>query len=128
MEGGKVDYDAMIVEALQEIGDALNRIGAILEKQQGRRTGTVKSAKREKTKEGKRKKLTAAQVLKKIENYDEDVYELVKQVKTFPSGDLLVTFEKLDEEQYKRFKEVMQELFNAKYYSKYKGFIIKQGE
>jgi len=126
MTEGKIDYNAQILVALQEIADALDRIAAALgEKRKAERTSR-RASRRTGTEEKRARKLTPGNVLHMIEEEDPDVYEMVKNVRAFPSGDLLVTFEKLDKEEYRRFKEVMENLFSAKYNPKYRGFIIKQ--
>lgn len=122
----EIDYKAQILAALQEIRDALDRIAEAVADEKKQERTTRKAKKRTEEKKISRAKLTPGHVLKKIENYDENLYELVKQVKAFPSGDLLVTFEKLNKEEYREFKDMMEKLFNARYSPKYRGFVIKQ--
>lgn len=126
MTEGRIDYEAQILAALQEIADALDRIAEALGEKRKSERASRRTNRRTRTEEKRARKLTPGNVLHMIEEEDPDVYEMVKQVRAFPSGDLLVTFEKLDKEEYRRFREVMEELFNAKYNPKYRGFIIKQ--
>ncbi len=122
----KIDYDAQILAALQEIADALDRIAAAIGDKRKDERRSRRAEKERRTEKKSTRKLTPGNVMHMIEEEDPDVYEMVKNVRAFPSGDLLVTFEKLDKSEYRRFKEVMEELFNAKYNPKYRGFIIKQ--
>lgn len=126
MTTGKIDYEAQILVALQEIKDALEKVAAALEAKQRTRTTTTGTTSGEKAANASVRKLTPGKVLHMIEERDNDVYEMIDQVKTFPSGDLLVTFEKLSKDEYRKLRSVMEELFNAKYSPKYRGFIIKQ--
>lgn len=123
---GKVDYEAMLVAKLDEIRAALEDIAEILRKKNNTQIKTNGRRNLEREENRVEINMTPDEFKRYIKEMEPGLYKMIKDVRQFPSGDLIVEIKKLSNKEYREFADYMKDQFNARWNSKYRGFIVKQ--